>query len=224
MPFWIRIFVLKWMAQILRFEIPKKRKRISVDQQEHDHAAECRLRNKTTKENSNNMPNITQKTSSLDALNCVHRKGVHSLVKTISRSNLVNGNYKSDPKSPHHEDVGSLPRMTVSEVEDWCIASSHVSLSSNEEDYQQHNAEAGAVDKLSSHAYHQKSMAELLQTQEKILEHVQMLCNVVTENEQLQEKKDEWTLVAAIFDRAFRIGFLIMFFLLSLTIFYCSMG
>lgn len=223
MPFWIRIFVLKWMAQILRFEIPKKRKRISVDQQEHDHAAEC-LRNKTTKENSNNMPTITQKTSSLDALSCVHRKGVHSLVKTLSRSNLVNGNYKSGSKPPHHEDVGSLPRMTVSEVEDWCIASSHVSLSSNEEDYQQHNAEAGAGDKLSSHAYHQKSMAELLQTQEKILEHVQMLCNVVTENEQLQEKKDEWTLVAAIFDRAFRIGFLIMFFLLSLTIFYCSMG
>ena len=211
------------MAQILRFEIPKKRKRISVDQQEHDHAPEC-LRNKTTKENGNNMPTITQKTSSLDALSCVHRKGVHSLVKTLSRSNLVNGNYKSDPKPPHHEDVGSLPRMTVSEVEDWCIASSHVSLSSNEEDYQQHNAEAGAGDKLSSHAYHQKSMAELLQTQEKILEHVQMLCNVVTENEQLQEKKDEWTLVAAIFDRAFRIGFLIMFFLLSLTIFYCSMG
>lgn len=224
MPFWIRIFVLKWMAQILRFEIPKKRKRINVDQHEHDHAAEC-LRNKTTKESRDNKANITQKTSSLDALNCVHRKGVHSLVKTLSRSNLVNGNYKSDPKSPHHEHLQeSLPRMTVSEVEDWCIASSHVSLSSNEEDYQQHNAEAGAGDKLSSHAYHQKSMEGLLQTQEKILEHVQMLCNVVTENEQLQEKKDEWTLVAAIFDRAFRIGFLIMFFLLSLTIFYCSMG
>ena len=67
-------------------------------------------------------------------------------------------------------------------------------------------------------------MAELLKTQEKILEHVQMLCNVVTENEQLQEKKDEWSLVAAIFDRAFRIAFLIMFFLLSLTIVFFSIG
>ena len=223
MPFWIRIVVLKWMAQVLRFEIPNKRKRITVDQQEQDHAADL-LRKQTRKENLDNKPNVTCETSSFDALSFVPRKGVHSLVKKLSRSNLVNGNYKSGPKFPHHVDIGSLPRVTVSEVEDWHIASSHASLSSNEDDDQRHNSEAGTGDELSGHAFDQKCMAELLKTQEKILEHVQMLSNVVTENEQLQEKKDEWNLVAAIFDRAFRIGFLIMFFLLSLTIFYFSMG
>lgn len=223
MPLWIRIVVLKWMAQFLRFEMPKKRKRFTVDQHEQDHATDL-LRNKTTKESLDNKPNITQEPSSLDALSFVPRKGVHSLVKKLSRSNLVNGNYKSGPKFPHHEDMGSLPRLTVSEVEDWHIASSHASLSSNEEDDQRHNDEAGAGDGVSGHAFDQRCMAELLKTQEKILEHVQMLCDVVTENEQLQEKKDEWSLVAAIFDRAFRIGFLIMFFLLSMTIFYFSMG
>ena len=221
MPFWIRIVVLKWMAQVLRFEIPNKRKRITVDQQEQDHAANL-LRKETTKENLDNKPNVTRQTSSLDALlSFVPRRGVHSLVKKLSSSNLVNGNYNSGPKFPHHEDMGSLPRLTVSQVEDWHIASSHVSLSSNEDD---DNSEAGAGDEVSGQAFDQRCMAELLKTQEKILEHVQMLCNVVTENEQLQERKDEWNLVAAIFDRAFRIGFLIMFFLLSLTVFYFSMG
>ena len=223
MPLWIRIVVLKWMAQVLRFDIPNKRKRITVDQQEQDHAADL-LRKKTTKEILDNKPNVTRETSSLDTLSFVPHKDVHSLVKKLSRSNLVNGNYESGPKFPHLENIESLPRLTVSEVEDWHIASSYASLSSNEDHDQQHNSEAGAGDEVSSHAFDQRFMAELLKTQEKILEHVQMLCNVVTENEQLQEKKDEWNLVAAIFDRAFRIGFLIMFFLLSLTIFYFSMG
>ena len=224
MPLWIRILVFKWLAKFLRFEIPKKRKLLIVDEHEQGHAAEL-LRNKTTKESLDNKPNITQETSSLDALSFVPRKGVHSLVKKLSRSNLVNGNYKSGPKSQHHEDMGSLPRLTVSQVEDWHIASSHASLSSNEDDDQQHNSEVGAAcDEVSGHAFDQRCMAELLKTQEKILEHVQMLCNVVTENEQLQEKKDEWSLVAAIFDRAFRIAFLIMFFLLSLTIVFFSIG
>ena len=211
------------MAQFLRFEIPKERKRFTVDHREQDHAADL-LRNKTTKESLDNKPNITKETCSLDDLNFVPRKGVHSLVKRLSRSNLVNGDYKSGAKFPHDEDLGSLPRLTVSQVEDWHIASSHASLSSNEDEEQRRNSEAGTGDKVSGHAFDQRCMAELLKTQEKILEHVQMLCNVVTENEELQEKKDEWNLVAAIFDRAFRIGFLIMFFLLSLTIFYFSMG
>ena len=211
------------MAQFLRFGIPKKRHRITVDQQEQDHVADS-LRNKATNESRDNKPNVTLEPSSLDALSFVPRKDVHSLVKQLSRSNLVNGNYKSGQKFPHHEDLGTLPRLTVSQVEDWRIASSNVTLSSNEDDDQGHNSEAGAGDELSGHSYDQRCMTELLKTQVKILEHVQMLCNVVTENEQLQEKKDEWNLVAAIFDRAFRIGFLIMFFLLSLTIFYFSMG
>ena len=223
MPFWIRIVVLKWMAQVLRFEIPNKRKRITVDQQEQDHTADL-LTKKTTKENLDNKPNVTRETSSLDALSFVPRKGVHSLVKKLSRSNLVNGNYNSGPKFPHREDMGSLRRLTVSQVEDWHIASSHSSLSSNEDDDKRHNSEADAGDEVSDHAFDQRCMEALLKTQEKILEHVQLLCNVMTENEQLQEKKDEWNLVAAIFDRAFRIGFLIMFFLLSLTVFYFSMG
>lgn len=223
MPLWIRVFVLKWLAKFLRFEIPKKRNRFTVDQHEQDHAAEL-LRNKTTKESLDDKPNVNQETSSLDALSFVPREGVHSLVKKLSRSNLVNGNYKSGPKFPQHEDMGSLPTLTVSQVEDWHIASSHASLSSNEDDDQQHNHEAGAGNEVSGHAFDQRCMAELLKTQEKILEHVQMLCNVVTENEQLQEKKDEWSLVAAIFDRAFRIAFLIMFFLLSLTIIFFSVG
>lgn len=211
------------MAQLLRFETPNKRKRITVDQQEQDHAADL-LRKTTATENLDNKPNVTRETSSLDALSFVPRKGVHSLVKKLSRSNLMNGNYKSGPMFPHYEDMGSLPRMTVSQVEDWNIASSHASLSSNEDDDKKHNSEEGADDEVSGQAFDQRCMAELLKTQEKILEHVQMLCNVVTENEQLQEKKDEWNLVAAIFDRVFRIGFLIMFFLLSLTIFYFSRG
>lgn len=221
MPFWIRIVVLKWMAQVLRFEIPNKRKRITVDQQEQDHTADL-LRKK--EENLHNNPKVTRETSSLDALSFVPRKGVHALVKKLSSSNLVNGNYNSGPKFPHHDNMGSLPRLTVSQMEDWQIASSHASLSSNEDDDKRHNSEADAGDEVSGHAFDQRCMAEFLKTQGKILEHVQMLCNVVTENEQLQEKKDEWNLVAAIFDRAFRIGFLIMFFLLSLTIFYFSMG
>lgn len=221
MPVWIRLVVLKWMAQFLRFEIPKKRKQITVDQPEQDHSAAL-LRNKTTKHSRDNNPNFTQGTSSLDAF--FPRNGVQSLVKRLSHSNLVNGNYKSGLKFPQHGDLGSLPRLTVSQVEDWRIASSHVSLSSNEDDDQRHNSEAGAGDELRSHAYDVRCMGELLKMQEKILEHVQILSNVVAENEQLQEKKDEWNLVAAIFDRAFRIGFLIMFFLLSFTIFYFSKG
>lgn len=209
------------MAQVLRFEIPNKRKRITVDQQEQDHTADL-LRKK--EENLHNNPKVTRETSSLDALSFVPRKGVHALVKKLSSSNLVNGNYNSGPKFPHHDNMGSLPRLTVSQMEDWQIASSHASLSSNEDDDKRHNSEADAGDEVSGHAFDQRCMAEFLKTQGKILEHVQMLCNVVTENEQLQEKKDEWNLVAAIFDRAFRIGFLIMFFLLSLTIFYFSMG
>ena len=207
----------------MRFEIPNKPKRITVDEQEQDHTADL-LTKKTTKENLDNKPNVTRETSSLDALSFVPRKGVHSLVKKLSRSNLVNGNYNSGPKFPHREDRGSLRRLTVSQVEDWHIASSHSSLSSNEDDDKRHNSEADAGDEVSDHAFDQRCMEALLKTQEKILEHVQLLCNVVTENEQLQEKKDEWNLVAAIFDRAFRIGFLIMFFLLSLTVFYFSMG
>ena len=45
-----------------------------------------------------------------------------------------------------------------------------------------------------------------------------MLANVATENEQLKERKYEWSLVASIFDQAFRIAFLIMIFLSTLEI------
>lgn len=65
-------------------------------------------------------------------------------------------------------------------------------------------------------------MDELLEMQTKLLEYVQMLANVATENEELQEKKYEWSLVASIFDQAFRIAFLIMIFLSTLAILYIS--
>ena len=58
--------------------------------------------------------------------------------------------------------------------------------------------------------------------QAKLLEYIQMLANVAIENEEFQEKKYEWSLVASIFDQAFRIAFLIMIFLSTLAIFYIS--
>lgn len=65
-------------------------------------------------------------------------------------------------------------------------------------------------------------MDELLKMQAKLLEYIQMLANVATENEELQEKKYEWSLVVSIFDQAFRIAFLIMIFLSTLAIFSIS--
>ena len=57
----------------------------------------------------------------------------------------------------------------------------------------------------------------------KMLECVQILTKEVAKNEDVQEKKDEWNTLVAILDRAFRMLFLIMFFLSTLAIFYFSM-
>ncbi|XP_078356474.1 neuronal acetylcholine receptor subunit alpha-10-like [Oculina patagonica] len=222
MPAWIRHVVFKWMAQMLRFKIPKKRKRSTFGTQQQEHTAASQ-RNETTEHRRNDKPNFVQGATSVDAL-FVPRNGVQSLVKQLSHSNLMNGNYKSGPNFTQQGGLGSLPKLTVTQVEDWCIASSHVSLCSNEDDDQRLNSESGADDETRPATYDDRRMEELLKMQEKLLEHVQILSNVVTENEQLQEKKDEWNMVAAIFDRVFRIAFFIMFFLSTLTIFYFSKG
>lgn len=220
MPVWIRHVVFKWMAPILRFTIPKKRKRSILDTPEQDDTVSPQ-KNKTAQSSSSDKGNFIHGSSPLDAL-FVPRNGVHSLVKQLSHSNLVNGNYKSGTNFTHRGSLGSLPKLTVTQVEDWCIASSHVSLCSNEDDGQRHNSESGADDEIKAHSYDDRCMEELLKMQETLLEHVQILSNVVAENEQLQEKKDEWNLVAAILDRVFRITFLIMFLLSTLTVFYFS--
>lgn len=226
MPVWIRHVVLKWMAQLLRFKIPSKRKQTIFGTPERNNVAVSR-RNETTEYKCTNKPKaddtFSQGTSSFGNLFVPHN-GVQTLVKQLSHSNLVNGNYKSGPNCTHQGDLESVPRVTITQVEDWCIASSNVSLSSNEDHDQRNDSESGADVELRAPLNDDRRMEELLKMQEKLLEHVQILSNVVAENEQLQEKKDEWNLVAAIFDRAFRIVFLIMFFLSTLSIFYFSKG
>ena len=208
---------------MLRFKISKKQKRSTFsDTTEQDHIAVSQG-NKTTECSRNSKPTFVHGASSLDAL-FVPRNVEQSLVKQLSHSNLVNGNYKSHSHFAHQGGLGSLPKLTVTQEEDWCIASSHVSLCSNDNDDQRPNSESGADDEIVAPSFDDRRMEELLKMQEKLLEHVKILSNVVAENEKLQEKKDEWNMVAAIFDRVFRIAFLIMFVLSTLTIFYFSKG
>ena len=224
MPVWVRHFVFKWMAQIFRVKIPNKRNPsvLKIADQEtvtsqKSAATEFILNNTPKAENVSK-----QRTSSFDSA-FLPRNGINqSLVKQLSCSNLVNGNYKSGPTVPHLGQLGSIPKLTVTQAEDWCIGSSIGSLQSNDECDQRHNSDPCAEDELREPLYAGKRVEELVKMQEALLEHVQILTNVVAENEQLQAKKYEWNMVASIFDQAFRILFLLMFFLSTLTIFYFS--
>lgn len=218
MPVWIRHIVLKWMAQLLGFKVPRQKRQDIANTQEQDHTTVLH-RNKTNAYSVNNKPKLEnafrQGASSLDTL-AAPRNGIQSLVKQLSHSNLRSGNYKSGPAL---RNPGSVPRLTVTQEEDWCIASSNVSLCSNDDHDQRHNMSETGADGEDG-----RRMEELLKMQEKMLEHIQTLTNEVAKNEHLQQKKDEWNMVASIFDRAFRILFLIMFFLSALTIVYLSLG
>ena len=219
MPVWVRHVVFKWMAPILRFKIPNKQKPSVVNKAHQD--AVVSTANECTPNNKTNAGNVSRhRTSSLDTVfpRC---NGVKPpLVRQLSYSNLVNGNYKSGPTILRQGDLVSNPRLTVTQAEDWCIASSIASFCSHEGRDQRHNSESCAGDETKINK--DTHMVELLKMQETLLQHVQMLTNVVVENEQLQAKKYEWNLVASIFDQAFRIVFLLMFFLSTLTIFYFS--
>lgn len=94
-------------------------------------------------------------------------------------------------------------------------------LSSNEDHgVEQHNSETGTDGEVRKPLNNgDRRMEEML----KMLECVQILTKEVAKNEDVQEKKDEWNTVVAILDRAFRMLFLIMFFLSTLAIFYFSM-
>lgn len=93
--------------------------------------------------------------------------------------------------------------------------------SSNEDHgVEQHNSETGTDGEVRKPLNNgDRRMEEIL----KMLECVQILTKEVAKNEDVQEKKDEWNTVVAILDRAFRMLFLIMFFLSTLAIFYFSM-
>ena len=223
MPVWVRHVVFKWMAQILRFKIPKKRKPsvLNIIESEtvstqQNGATECIPNNRTM------VDKVPRQRTSPPLLDKVFPScnGINQpLVKQLSYSNLVNGNYKSGPTVPHQENRTFIPRLTVNQSEDWCIASSVASLSSNEGD-QRHNCDSCADDELRASSYECRRVEELVKMQETLLAHVKILTNVVAENEQLQAKKDDWNTVASIFDQAFRITFLLIFFLSTLTIFY----
>lgn len=223
MPVWIRHIVFNWMAQLLRVKVPRHRKQ---DIQElgdvtflrrNKIAMEYRVNEKTKIENAS-----TYKASSPDHSLATRHNDIHSLVKRISHSKVLKGNYKSGPGLREQE---SIPRMSVSQVEDWCIQSSDVSLSSNEDHgVEQHNSETGTDGEVRKPLNNgDRRMEEMLKMQEKLLECVQILTKEVAKNEDVQEKKDEWNTVVAILDRAFRMLFSIMFFLSTLTIFYFSM-
>ncbi|PFX34597.1 Neuronal acetylcholine receptor subunit alpha-7 [Stylophora pistillata] len=222
MPVWIRHIVLKWMAQFLRVKVPRHRKQGT---QELDHVTFLH-RNKTPKEYGvNNKTKIenasTHITSSPDHTLATPPKDIQSLVKRISHSNLLNGNYKSGTGPREQE---SISKMTITQVEDWCIESSDASLSSNEYHGQRHNSETGTDGEVRKSLNDgDRSTEEILKMQEKLLECVQILTKEVAKNEDMQEKKDEWNTAVAILDRAFRMLFLLMFFLSTLTIFYFSM-
>ena len=227
MPVWVRHVVFKWMAQILRFKIPKKRKPSVLNiiepetvSTEKNGATGFIPNNRTRLEK---MPRQRTSRSSLDIGFPSQCNGINQpLVKQLSYSNLMNGTYKSGPTVPHQGDLAYIPRLTVNESEDWCIASSVASLCSNDDSDQRHNSDAYADGELRASSYEDRGVEELVKMQETLLEHVKILTNVVAENEQLQAKKDEWNTVASIFDQAFRIAFLLMFFLSTLTIFYFS--
>ena len=212
------------MAQIFRVKIPNKRNPsvLEIADQEtvtsHKSAATEFILNNTPK--AENVPK--QRTSSFDSA-FLPRNGINqSLVKQLSYSNLVNGNYKSGPTVPRQGQLGSIPKLTVTQAEDWCIGSSIGSMQSNDECDQRCNSDSCVEDELREPLYTGKRVEELVKMQEALLERVQILTNVVAENEQLQAKKYEWNMVASIFDQAFRILFLLMFFLSTLTIFYFS--
>jgi len=142
-------------------------------------------------------------------------------VRQLSYLNLVNGNHRSSQTVSRQVDQGLRSRLTVTHAEDWCRPSS-ASLCSNEDRHGQHNSVTCAVTEPPTVNSSDKRMDELLKMQAKLLEYIQMLANVATENEELQEKKYEWSLVVSIFDQAFRIAFLIMIFLSTLAIFSIS--
>lgn len=226
MPIWVRHVVFRWMAQILRFKIPNKRKPSVLSIADRD--AVISQKNTATEfvpNNKSKVDNIPRKRASSLDLAFPPPNGInHSFVKQLSYSNLLNGNYKSGPAAPHvHQgDLRSIPRLTVTQAEDWCIASSVASLCSNEDIDQRQNSETCADGECRSPSHEDNRVEELVKMQQKLLEHVQILAHVVAENEQLRAKKYEWSLVASIFDQAFRIAFLLMFFLSTLTIFYFS--
>ena len=221
MPIWVRNVVFKWMAPLLRFKLPKKRKPKRINIRDVNSVITEATESTPNKVYAEKVPkNVVA--SSIEAVFPRSNEINQSIVRQLSYLNLVNGNHRSSQTVTRQVDPGLRSRLTVTHAEDWCRPSTTASLSSNENRDEQHNSVTCVVTEPPTVNRSDKRMDELLKMQTKLLEYVQILANVATENEELQEKKYEWSLVASIFDQAFRIAFLIMILLSTLAILYIS--
>lgn len=223
LPLWVRHVVFNWIAKILRFKIHTKR-RPSVPNLTNRETTTS-LGNEATEVILNNNPGVKdpQRQRTVDG-SFLPSNGInHSLMKQLSYSNLVNGNYKSGPTLPLQGDLGSIPRLNVTQQsEDRCIAASIGTLTSNDERGQRYNCDPSYGEESRALSNEDRRVEELIKLQELLLEQVNILTKVVAQNEQLQAKKYEWNMVASILDKAFRIAFLFIFFLSTMTIFYIA--
>lgn len=222
MPIWVRHVVFKWMAPLLRFKLPKKRKPKGINITDmYSVMTEATESTPNNKAYGQKVPK-NMVASSIEAVFPRSNEINQSIVRQLSYLNLVNGNHRSSQTVTRQVDEGLRSRLTVTHAEDWRRPSTTANLCSNENRDEQHNSVTCVVTEPPTVNSSDKRMDELLKMQTKLLEYVQMLANVATENEELQEKKYEWSLVASIFDQAFRIAFSIMIFLSTLAILYIS--
>ena len=117
LPLWVRHVVFNWMAKILRFTIPTKRRPSVLNLTNRETVTS--LGNEATEVILNNKPKVKdpQRQRTVDGSFRPSNGINQSLVKQLSYSNLVNGNYKSGP---------TVPRQVkfTQHSGDWCIASS----------------------------------------------------------------------------------------------------
>ncbi|XP_073238907.1 neuronal acetylcholine receptor subunit alpha-10-like [Porites lutea] len=173
MPIWVRHVVFKWMAPLLRFKLPKKRKpkRINITDM-YSVITEVTESTPNNKVYGQKVPK-NMVASSNEALFPRSNEINQSIVRQLSYLNLVNGNHRSSQTVNRQVDQGLRSRLTVTHAEDWCRPSTTASLCSNENRDEQHNSVTCVVTEPPTVNSSDKRMDELLKMQTKLLEYVQ---------------------------------------------------